>query len=100
MKTTDILTIDVEGSFQCERNDEFAFLEKLKMIAKTSERLELIGIALGKYYGCPVIEIDGKKYLLVDCSFEENHTLLTLFMPENLGYWQSVNEFLSNELEK
>lgn len=100
MKTTDRLTIDVEGSFQCRRNDEFAFLEKLQMISKTSERLEIVGLALGKYYGCPVFKIEGKKYLLDECSFEEKHAVLTFHILEDLTCWQSVNEFFSNELEK
>lgn len=100
MKTTDSLTLEVKGSFQCRRNDEFSFLKELQKIAKTSEQLELVGIAVGKYYGCPVFEIEEKKYLLKDYSFEENRVVLTFFIPENLGYWQSVNEFLSSELEK
>ena len=100
MKTTDGLTIEVKGTFQRVRNDDFPFLEKLKMIEKASEQLELVGIALGKYYGCPIFQIEGKRYLLKSYSINENCAVLTFFMLENLRYWQSVNEFLSCELEK
>ena len=94
------LTIEVKGTFQCEENDCFAFLKKLQMIEKASEQLELLGIALGKYYGCPIFKIEDKKYLLRDCSFKEDCAVLTLFMPEDLKYWESVNSFFGSEILK
>ena len=100
MKTTDYLTIEVKGTFQCRRNDEYAFFEKLKMIEKESEQLELVGIALNKYSGCPIFKIEGKRYLLRNCSFKEDCAVLTFFMPEDLEYWQSANEFFSSETLK
>ena len=100
MKTADDLTIEVKGTFQCERNDDYAFLEKLQMIEKASAQLKLVGMALDKYHGCPIFEIEGKKYLLKNCSFKENCAVLIFFIPEDLKYWQSLNEFFSSELEK
>lgn len=97
MKTSDDLTIEVKGTFQCEKNDSFALFQTLKMIVRASEQLKLVGIALNNYHGCPIFEIEGKNYLLRECSFKEDRAVLKVFMPEDLEYFQSEYEFFSTE---
>ena len=101
MKTSNDLTIEVKGTFQSRKNNDYAFFEKLKMIEmieKASDQLKLVGIALNKYYGRPIFEIEGKTYLLKNYSIKENCVVLTFFMPEDLEYWQSTYEFFSTEV--
>lgn len=98
MKTANNLTIEVKGTFQSRENDDYASFEKIQMIEKASDQLELVGIALGKYYGCPIFEIERKNYLLKKYSIKEDCAVLTFFMPEDLEYWQSTYEFFSTEV--
>ena len=101
MKTSNDLTIEVKGTFQSRKNNDYAFFEKLKMIEmieKASDQLKLVGIALNKYYGRPIFEIEGKTYLLKKYSIKEDCAVLTFFMPEDLEYWQSAYEFFSTEV--
>ena len=98
MKTANNLTIEVKGTFQSRENDDYASFEKIQMIEKASDQLELVGIALGKYYGCPIFEIERKTYLLKKYSIKEDCAVLTFFMPEDLEYWQSTYEFFSTEV--
>ena len=98
MKTANDLTIEVKGTFQSRKNDDYASFEKIQMIEKASDQLKLVGIALNKYYGRPIFEIEGKTYLLKKYSIKENCAVLTFFMPEDLEYWQSAYEFFSTEI--
>ena len=92
------LKIEVTGDYKEPKgSDEFTKL--MERISKETGKFELVGVALNKYYGVPVFDIENKTYILKDYEYQENKVILILYKPEDFEYWESLNQFMCSEYD-
>ena len=96
--------VKLKGDYrEPERDDRFGevYFKWLKEVSEKLEKGDFIGMALDKFFGLPVFEIDNKLYLFWNELYDEitDQTTLQFVKPYESKYWQTTNEFIDGLLD-